>query len=316
MSDFGHDHPFGLLRSEKILVTGATGFIGCYLSKCLVQQRIETYGLGRTASAQTLPAGVKPVPVDIQQPEAVFAALEQVRPDRVVHLAAAGVTEPFLPIDHAVEVNVRGTINLLEASEKVGVRRLVHVGTAYERPAAETARGPGNPYVASKLGAWSFWHAFTHEHGLNSIALRLFHVYGPGQSVRGLVAAAIMAALRGETLPMTGGEQLRDFVYITDIVQALVAAVTTLEFSTQTYDIGTGVGRSVKSVVAQVFEQIDGAGSYELGALPYRPNEEMVLVAQPAPARYDLGWTAKVDFEVGLATTIQAYRSGDGKYES
>ncbi|MFN8595216.1 MAG: NAD-dependent epimerase/dehydratase family protein [Anaerolineae bacterium] len=303
------------LRSERVLVTGATGFIGRYFGEFLVQHQIETYGLSRTAAAQTLPRNVVPVPIDIQEPAEVMGAFEQIRPDRVVHLAAAGVTEPFLPIEQAVEVNIRGTVNLLEASERIGVRRFVHVGTAYERPAAETVRGPGNPYVASKLGAWSFWHAFAQEHKLNSIALRLFHVYGPRQSARGLVSAAIRAALSGETLRMTQGEQLRDFVYVTDIVQALIAALATLEFSTQTYDIGSGTGRSVRSVVAQIFEQIDGDGHYELGALSYRPNEEMVLIAQPATTRHDLGWTTTVDFEVGLAATIQACRSGDSQYE-
>jgi nucleoside-diphosphate-sugar epimerase len=316
MIDWGSAQSLEVLRSERVLITGATGFIGRYLSAFLVHHCIETYGLSRSASAATLPHGVIPVSVDIRQPEAVFAALEQIRPNRIAHLAAAGVTEPFLPIEQAVEANIRGTVNLLEASQKIGVRRFLHIGTAYERPAAETTRGPGNPYVASKLGAWSLWHAFTQARELNSIALRLFHVYGPRQPDRGLIATAILAALQGERLRLTGGEQLRDFVYITDIVRALIAAITILDFSTQTYDIGTGVGRSVKSVVAQVFEQIGGAAGYELGALPYRPNEEMVLVAQPESARQDLSWSASVNFEDGLAATIQAGRSGDDKHES
>jgi nucleoside-diphosphate-sugar epimerase len=315
MIDFGPAQPLEGLRAERILITGATGFIGRYLSEFLVQHGIETYGLSRSAATATLPPGVLPVSIDIRQPQAVLAALEQIRPHRIVHLAAAGVTEPFLPIEQAVEANIRGTVNVLEASQKIGVRRFLYIGTAYERPAAETTRGPGNPYVASKLGAWSFWHAFAQERGVNSIALRLFHVYGPRQPARGLIATAILAALHGEALRLTGGEQLRDFVYITDIVRALMAAVTTLDFSTQTYDIGTGVGRSVKSVVAQVFEQL-GAAGYQLGALPYRPHEEMVLVAQPEPARQDLGWSASINFEDGLAATIQAFRSGDDKHES
>jgi UDP-glucose 4-epimerase len=303
------------LRSQSVLITGATGFIGRYVGEYLVQHGVKTYGLSRTASTQTLPAGVMPVAVDIQQPEAVMSAFQETRPDRVIHLAALGVTDPFLPFEEAVEINVRGTIHVLEASHMARVRRLVHVGTAYERSATETERGPGNPYVASKLGAWSFWRTFVQKYDLNSLALRLFHVYGPRQPERALIAAAILSALRGETLRLTPGEQVRDFVYVADVVQALVAAVTTFGSHAQTLEVGTGYGQSVKSVVTKIFEQVQGPGRYEFGALPYRPNEEMMLVAYPQPTASELGWQARTDFEAGLSWTVQAYRNERQKYE-
>jgi UDP-glucose 4-epimerase len=303
------------LRGETLLVTGASGFIGQYLTEWLIEHDIQTYGLSCSASTETLPTGVRPLPIDLRDPTAVRRAFEITLPDRVIHLAAVGVTDPFLPVAVAVGVNIHGTVNVLEVCRTMGVRRLVHVGTAYERPAAEAMGRPGNPYVASKLGAWSFWHAFTQEHALNSIALRLFHVYGPRQPRRGLIPAAIRAALRGETLPMTPGGQLRDLVYVTDVVNALIAAVTTLEFQTQTYDIGTGEGRTVRSVVAQIFERVGGPGQFEVGALPYRPNEVMSLVARPEAAKRDLSWQPEIDWETGLTYTLQAYRAGGGQDE-
>jgi UDP-glucose 4-epimerase len=303
------------LRGQSVLITGATGFIGCYLGEYLAAQGITLYGLSRTASAQTLPAGVIPLAVDIQQREAVIAAFQQARPDRVIHLAAVGVTDPFLPFEEAVEINVRGTIHVLEASQNMGVRRFVHIGTAYERSATETERGPGNPYVASKLGAWSFWRTFVQKYALNSVALRLFHVYGPRQPERGLIAASVLSALRGETLRLTPGEQIRDFIYVTDVVQSIVAAAATFDCHTQTYEAGTGDGRSVKSVVAKIFEIINGSGRYEIGALPYRPHEEMRLVAQPHSAASDLGWHAQIAFEEGLSWTIESYRNERQNYE-
>jgi nucleoside-diphosphate-sugar epimerase len=136
----------------------------------------------------------------------------------------------------------------------------------------------------------------------------LFHVYGPRQPERGLIAAAILSALRGETLRLTPGEQVRDFVYVTDVVQALVAAVATFDGHAQTYDVGTGVGQSVKSVVTKIFALAHGPGRYEIGASPYRPNEEMMLVANPQPAASKLGWQAQTEFDAGLSWTIQSYR--------
>lgn len=296
------------LRGERLLITGATGFIGRYVGERLIELGVRTFGLSRSASIETLPAGVQPLPIDLRDPTAVREAFERVQPDRVIHLAAMGVTDPFLPVTVAVEVNIRGTVNVLEACAAVGVRRVVHVGTAYERAAAEAGSGPANPYVASKLGAWSFWQAFTQAHALNSVALRVFHVYGPRQAAHGLIPAAILAARRGETLKMTPGEQLRDFVYVGDVVEALIAAVSALDCQAQTYDIGTGEGRTVRSVVAQIFERVGGMGRFDAGALPYRPHEVMTLIAQPEAARRELGWQAQIDWETGLALTLPAYR--------
>lgn len=295
------------LRGETVLITGATGFIGRYVVERLLALGVRTFGLSRSASPETLPAGVQPLPIDLRDPAAVRGAFEAARPDRVIHLAAVGVTDPFLPVEIAVDVNIRGTINVLEACAALGVRRVVHVGTAYERAAAGEPGGPGNPYVAAKLGAWSFWHAFTQAHALNSVALRLFHVYGPRQPARGLIPAAILSALRGETLKMTPGEQLRDFVYVTDVVDALLAAASTLAFQAQTYDIGTGEGRTVRSVVAQIFERVGGGGRFDAGALPYRPREVMTLIARPEAAQRELGWRAQVNWERGLSETLAVY---------
>jgi nucleoside-diphosphate-sugar epimerase len=292
------------LRGETLLITGATGFIGRYVGERLIELGVRTFGLSRSASIETLPAGVQPLPIDLRDSTAVREAFERVQPDRVIHLAAVGVLDIGVPLDVAMDINVDGTRHVLETCAAVGVRRVVHVGTAYERAAAA---GSGHSYAASKLGAWSFWHAFVQAHALNSVALRVFHVYGPRQPARGLIPAAILAARRGETLKMTPGEQLRDFVYVGDVVEALIAAVSALDCQAQTYDIGTGEGRSVRSVVTQIFERVGGAGRFEAGALPYRPGEVMRLIAQPEAARRELGWQARIAWETGLALTLRAY---------
>ncbi len=295
------------LNQARVLVTGATGFIGRPVCRRLIELGAAVYGLGRSASAKTVPAGVMPLAADVTDRAGIIAALEQARPTLVLHMAAAGVTEPFLPMEQAVEVNVSGTINVLEASYEVGVQRFVHVGTAYERPASETERGPNNPYVASKMAAWLFWRAFIEKNVIDSLAVRLYHVYGPGQA-RGLIPAAMQAACRNETFRMTPGEQLRDFVYIDDIVDGLVATLTSPDVHGKTYDMGSGVGRQVKAVVQRIFDLMDSRGHYVPGALDYRPHEDMKLIAEPAVAKTDLNWFARVLFEDGLVTTIDAYR--------
>jgi UDP-glucose 4-epimerase len=294
------------LTQTRVLVTGATGFVGQHLCRKLAAQGATTFGLSRSASRDTLPGGVIPIAADVTRRDAMIAALDQTRPSHVVHLAAVGATEPFLPIEEAWRVNLTGTVHVLEASQLAGIERLVHVGTAYEHSAA-VSQQPHNPYVASKIAAWSFWQTFIQEHQLDAVAVRLYYVYGPGQ-IHGLIPAAIRAAQSHARFEMTPGEQWRDFVYVADVVKALLAAVLLPNVCGQTYDIGTGAGLQVKTAVQRIFEITQSRGEYVLGALDYRPNEEMELISAPAAALHDLHWQAQVQFNEGIAKTIEAYR--------
>jgi nucleoside-diphosphate-sugar epimerase len=157
------------------------------------------------------------------------------------------------------------------------------------------------------MAAWSFWRAFIEKNVIDSLAVRLYHVYGPGQA-RGLIPAAMQAAYRNETFRMTPGEQLRDFVYIDDVVDGLAATLTSPEVHGKTYDMGSGVGHQVKAVVHRIFDLMNSRGQYVPGTLGYRPREEMELIAEPATAQIDLNWSAKVPFEEGLVTTVESYR--------
>ena len=292
------------LQQRRVLVTGATGFTGRHLCRRLVELGMATHGLSRSASEATVPRGVIPVAADVTQREVVAKALERVRPSHVLHLAAAGVNQPFL--EETVQVNVGGTLNVLEASQAVQVQRFVQVGTCYEYTVDPDQ---ASTYAASKLKSWRTWQAFVTSHSMETAALRLFHVYGPAQPATGLIASAILAALRGERFEMTPGEQERDYVYIEDVVEALVAAALTMSLNgAKTYDVGTGVGCSVRSVVRRIFEKVGGEGEVLVGALPYRRSEIMRLVANPQPAARDLAWEARTDLETGLTLTIDWQR--------
>jgi nucleoside-diphosphate-sugar epimerase len=291
---------------QRVLITGATGFIGRQVCRRLVTLGATVYGLSRTASRETVPTGVLPLSVDVTQRDAVLAALEQAQPTHVLHLAAAGVNQPQLDKEEATRVNVNGTLHLLQAGQAVRIQRFVQVGTCYEHMADLSQ---SNIYAASKLEGWHTWRAFLEAHSsIEAAAVRLFHVYGPEQPAAGLIAAAIRAALGDERFEMTPGEQVRDFVLIDDVVAALLAALAAPLSGTETYDVGTGVGYSVRSVVRRIFEKVGGTGEAVVGARPYRSSEMMRLVADPQPAARDLAWQAQMNLEAGLTMTIDWQR--------
>ena len=294
------------LKQARVLVTGATGFIGKHLCRKLVESDATIFGLSRSASSDTVPAGVIPIAADVTRQDEIEAAFQQVSPTHVLHLAAAGVTEPFLFAEVANRVNVTGTVNVLQASLCVPVGRFIQVGTCYESSAGTI---PISTYAASKFEAWRVWRAFVDDHAqLESIALRLFHVYGPEQPASGLIMAAIRAALRGDRFEMTPGEQQRDFIYIDDVVDALSLALTAPLAAVGTLDVGTGSGWPVRTVVQTVFDMAGGTGKAVIGAYPYRDNEIMRLVAETEPIARMLGWQARTNLNIGLLATIDWQR--------
>ena len=292
----------------RVLVTGATGYIGRRISARLAELGAQVIGLGNVASEATVAAGVRPVRADVTDRAAMLAVLAAVRPTHVLHLAAVGVADPFVPIDLAEQVNVAGTRHTLAACLAAGVERLVHVGTAYEKPAAAVEPDANNPYVATKLAAWREWRQFVQANALNSVAVRLFHVYGPGQPAYGLIPAAIKAALKQTPMRMTAGEQRRDFVYIDDVVTGLITCLAATDHGGETFDLGTGCSRSVREAVQIVFQATGRVDRLQVELQAYRPHEFMNLEADPEPMAQAWGWRAQTSFEAGVAATIEWYR--------
>ncbi len=300
-----------------MLVTGGTGFIGQHLIRHLTGAGAEVwagvYPEEPPQRATTLPPRVKRVPLDVQDAESVRQAVQSAAPGVVFHLAAAGVTEPGIDPLVALDVNVRGTIHLLESLRKLPVRRVVLAGTCYEYGARETHEGidPFNFYAASKVAAWAYGRAYWRALGLPVVVARLFQVYGPGQAAGPLVPSAIQAALTGGDLPMTPGEQQRDFIFVEDVAEGLLAAATAPHIDGESLDLGTGQPHSVRDVVDRIWALTGARGHILAGALPYRPGVAMRLIADTERTARLTGWRARVGLEEGLRRTVAEARKYD-----
>ena len=295
-------------RGARAVVTGGTGFVGAHLVRRLIagaaQVSLFARESARLDALADLAGRFKRYDVDVRNGPTVRRAMDKARPEVVFHLAAAGVTDPFLPLEQALRVNVAGTVNVIQSAR--GARRIVYVGSCYElgeRP--PDGIDPISTYAASKAAAWAFARMLYRTEGAPVVGVRPFQVYGPGQPVKSVLCAALSSARRGQDFPMTAGEQVRDWVYVDDVVEGLLAACVANGVEGDVFHLGTGCGYALRDIVERVFALVGGNARPLIGALPYRPGEVMRLVADTAPSAERLGWRARTALDEGLQRLVR-----------
>jgi UDP-glucose 4-epimerase len=307
------------------LVTGGAGFIGSHLVDALVERGEEVVILddlstGRRENLTTaLEHGAEIVEGDVTDPATVSELVEGRRPGAIFQLAAqidvrVSVSDPVFDLG----VNVGGTINLLEAARRAEVGRFVLASTGgaiygegsdRDLPLDETAEClPDAPYGQSKYAAEGYLSLYERLYGLSTAALRLGNVYGPRQDPlgeAGVVAIFCGALLEGRTPKVFGdGNQTRDYVYVADIVEAMLAAGDSSVVGT--FNIGTGVETSVLELGGMIADACDRPFEPEMA--PPRPGEVQRIAIASSLATDELGWTAGTALPDGLVQTAASFR--------
>lgn len=279
----------------RVLITGGSGFIGTHLVNRLEREghKIATFDWMKKMFRE-----------DLRNPNDVNFTFSRFKPEVVYHLGAIlGTKETFSDPIQTAEVNIIGTLNVLEAALRW---KSLFIYTS--KPIIWV-----NPYTITKTCAEMFIEMYQRIHGLDTIVLRLHNVYGPGQKsgpVEKAIPIFIEHTLRGEDIPVYGdGEQKPDWVYIDDVVDALVLAMEKKPAGEPAMDIGTGVSTSVNDVVKMILK-LTGSKS-QIHYLPIRVGEgpEKEVKADISRAAELLGWKPKVSVEEGLRKTIPYYEA-------
>lgn len=303
----------------RVLVTGATGYVGTNLVARLSRREgYEVHALLRPTSDETrlrehLPAEVlHRVPC---QQDSILQLFQQVRPDVVVHLAAAmALYHKPSDVQDLMQGNLSFGTYLLEAITQTGPCGFVNTGTFWERSAVADSYWPFNLYAATKKAFRDILRFYEIRRGIPAVTLRLFGTYGP-HDWRGKIFSLFRRSLTcQEPIPLSPGEQLLDLVYIEDVLDAYLRAISFVQAGEgahlQTFDVGSGESRSLRDI-ADIYQNCVGRPlNVRWGALPYRKGEILIHRPQLERARDRLGWSPRYTLETGIAALVEAEAGG------
>lgn len=313
------------MAEQLVLVTGAAGFIGSNLVARLLEEghrvvAVDDLSTGRLANlslarAPHLMGRLQFDHIDVTS-DAFDALVARMRPRIIFHLAAQ--VDVRVSVDRPLEdarLNVLGTIHVLEAARRHGVRRVVYAASiaGYGDPPADqlpideqVTTPPLSPYGVSKRAAGDYVLAYGATHDMEGVVLTLANVYGPHQSTSGeggVVAIFAGRMLEGAPCTIFGdGEQTRDFVFVDDVVDAFVRAGSVPEAAGERMLIGTGVATTVD----QLYAECATAAGYDLPPVrgPERAGEVRHSVVDASRARAVLGWQPWTGVADGVRATI------------
>jgi UDP-glucose 4-epimerase len=297
---------------RRVLVTGGTGMIGMNLADRLGADGDTIYYFCRpSADPKKLALLRKTGKVlfgDIAEASNVRAAIDAASPDIVFHLASTAFNTAHTAEEH-FQVIVLGTLHLLEALKASSVRRLVVTGSIAEYGSGSMLREdhpllPATLLGAAKANATLLVQTFARLHSLPAVILRLCTPYGPWENPKRLIPHAILSALGGRDIVMTEGHQQRDFVYVSDVVSALLLATRQELQAGSVFNIGSGEGIPVRDVVIRILEIMGRPVKALMGSLPTRPDEIMKMSADNSCAGAHLDWKPAVSLDEGLRLSV------------
>ena len=306
-------------KQSASLVTGGAGFIGSHLVDALLARGDAVAVIDDMSSGN--PGYLSPAAdlheMDIRD-DGIGEVMHAVRPDVVFHGAAqisvsVSTREPKLD----AETNILGTLNILDAMASAGASKMVFVSTGGAMygepeilPAPETAPArPAAPYGASKLAAENYLPIYKNLHGIDYSIIRPANVYGPRQDPHGeagVVAIFTRAMLAGEPIKIFGdGTDERDYVYVEDVVDALISASDNP--GTGPYNVGSGIGTSVNEIESTLAELTGYSRAPE--HFPPRPGDLRRISLDASLAKKELGWSPTTSLNDGLHQTVEWFRS-------
>lgn len=315
------------MKKKKILVTGATGFIGANLARYLVSNQQEIHIIIRETSdlwrIKDIISYAATYNLDLEDREKTRKIIKLIKPDVVFHLANLGL---YAGVNSSprrlIDVNFLGTTNLLEACANLNLQCFVNTGSSAEYGPKESIMvekdycQPTTFYGLSKLTATLYSTVAAKTTKLPIICLRIFSPYGPFDSSTRLIPYVITRALKDRELLLANPRSVRDFIFVDDVVSAYLQTINNAKKNRgEIFNVGSGIQTSVADIVNQIIKIIGSKSRIKWGVQKSRPQESPSWQADITFAKSKLYWEPKYSLESGLRKTIEWFAQNISYYD-
>lgn len=322
------------IAGKRVLVTGAGGFIGSHLAERLVELGAEVTAMVRYNALSSwgnldfaepaLRARMKVIAGNVEDGDFMMRAMEGM--DVVLHLAALiAIPYSYVAPRSYVRTNVEGTLNVMEAARRLGVKRVVHTSTSEVYGTALRVRidedhplQGQSPYSASKIGADKIAESYFRSFGTDVVVLRPFNTFGPRQSARAFIPTIISQAVERDEIRLGALDPQRDMTFVSDTVAGFVLAATADGVAGETINLGTGATCSIGDFADRIRRLMGTDKKVVTEQSRMRPanSEVMRLVSDNGKAARLLGWAPRVGLDEGLTRAIEFVRANIHLYRS
>ena len=299
---------------KRVLVTGASGFIGSNLSKVLANNEVEVHGVYLNAPESILNnIKIHWWKCDLEDIGATRNLINNLKPDIIFHLAGwvmgSRSLEHVLPTFHSI---LASNVNILTVATEVGCQRVIITGSQEEPESGDPYVIPSSPYAAAKWGASAYARMFHALYNTPVVNACVFMVYGPGQrDHKKLIPYTILSHFQNSIPIFTSGSRQVDWIYVEDVVDGLLAAARVPNIEGQTIDIGSGETVLIKDIVYQLTTILKSKIQPEFSTVPDRPLEQ-TRIANISKTYSTIGWKPKTTLAQGLRQTAEWYKQNVG----
>jgi nucleoside-diphosphate-sugar epimerase len=298
--------------ASKVLVTGATGFLGGHCLAPLVERGYQVLALHRKREPLQIP-GVQWVHGDVMDRAAMQRVLDEHRPNGLLHLA--WYVEPGKLITDASNLSwVSASLDLIRAFREAGGERCTVSGSCYEYDwrygycvEGITPCEPDTLYGAAKDGLRRAFLAYCNTSGLSGSWGRAFFMYGPRENPSRLVSSVILSLLKGSPAKTSHGLMVRDYMHIQDVADGLVALLASP--AQGAYNVASGASTTIREIVERLGAITGRSDLLQIGAVPARANDVPLVLGDGRRMLADTGWKPKFSLEEGLSATVDWWRA-------
>lgn len=307
------------MRSKRVLITGASGFVGANVARRVLRDGHEVHLLLRPSHQSwridEIARDVRLHSAGLQDRDQVGRIVRSIKPEWVFHLAAYGAYSTQKDFERMVQTNVLGCASLLDASLALGVEAFVNCGSSSEYglkdhpPTEDEALEPNSHYAITKASATHYCNLAARTHGARVFTLRLYSIYGPYEEPSRLIPTLLVRALDGQLPRLVSPRTARDYVFVDDACDAVVQVATSPELSSGIYNLCTGVQTSLEALVSITRRMLNVSSEPQWGTMGQRSWDSDIWVGSPAKLLGQIGWRPTTELEKGLRQTVEWFRN-------